>query len=217
MISFTNPNRTPSNTSTHLPEFLEVAEAYLSAYGEVINGRTGALKECFNVNISLWGDDISHLYEYIRIGGKNRDFQRYSQLLLEAQPIPAFNAPGHPAYAKGIKRLPRLISLLKEQPASRQAVVVLSDETCFTSYQILIRDNKLQLLLSARSVHLTKGLPFDVLFWHEQIFQPAVEALGVSPGGIHLNIGSLQLEQSTGGTPSLLRPQCLTNTNPSML
>ena len=151
MISFTNPNRTPSDQSNHRPEFLEVARAYISAYGEVVKGRTGTLSECFNANISFWGDDISHLYGYIQNGSKMSEFREYSRLLLSGEAIPAFNAPGHLGYANSISRLQSLIDLLKADPTTRRAVSVISEETCFTSYQILIRDHKLQLLLNAIS------------------------------------------------------------------
>lgn len=192
MFHFTNSNHHTADTSCYPPEFLRVGKAYISAYGEVVKGRTGKLKECFNVNLTLWGNDLEHLRNYIRMQ-RNDEFLEYSSLLISGQAIPAFNAPGHPGYGDSIRARHRLIDILKADPTSRRAVAVISDETCFTSYQILIRDNKLQLLLNARSVHLIQGLPLDVLFWAEQIFWPVAKALGISPGGMHINIGSLHL------------------------
>ena len=93
--------------------------------------------------------------------------------------------------------------LLKNNPNSRQAVIHIKeprdlvnrpskDVNCTIAMQFLLRDNKLDLIVTMRSNDIWLGLPYDVFNFTCMQIQMAME-LGVNIGVYYHNAGSLHM------------------------
>ena len=93
--------------------------------------------------------------------------------------------------------------LLQKDPNSRQAVIHIKeprdvvnrpskDVNCTIAMQFLLRDNKLDLIVTMRSNDIWLGLPYDVFNFTCMQIQMAME-LGVEIGTYYHNAGSLHL------------------------
>lgn len=93
--------------------------------------------------------------------------------------------------------------LLKNNPNSRQAVIHIKeprdlinrpskDVNCTIAMQFLLRDNKLDLIVTMRSNDIWLGLPYDVFNFTCMQIQMAME-LGVEIGTYYHNAGSLHM------------------------
>lgn len=96
--------------------------------------------------------------------------------------------------------------LLQEIPDSRQAVMHIKeprdlikrpskDVNCTIAMQFLLRNNKLDLIVTMRSNDLWLGLPYDVFNFTCMQIQMAME-LGVEIGKYYHNVGSLHVYES---------------------
>ena len=93
--------------------------------------------------------------------------------------------------------------LLKKDPTSRQAVIHIKeprdvikrpskDVNCTIAMQFLLRNNKLDLIVTMRSNDIWLGLPYDVFNFTCMQIQMAME-LGVDIGTYYHNAGSLHM------------------------
>jgi thymidylate synthase len=95
-----------------------------------------------------------------------------------------------------------VLALLRDDPASRRAVIDLSDQevldpltadvSCTSTFQVLIRDAALHVIVHMRSNDAVWGLPYDIfLFTMLQEMMSAM--LGLEPGVYIHSVGSLHL------------------------
>lgn len=99
-----------------------------------------------------------------------------------------------------------IVSLLKEKPNTRQAVLTMwnagdlphailgdkKDIPCTLSLQFLLRDKRLHVVTTMRSNDVWLGMPYDV-YCFTAIQQLVAGALGVDVGSYHHRVGSLHL------------------------
>lgn len=105
------------------------------------------------------------------------------------------------AYGPKIRgQLGYVVETLKRDPDSRQAVLTIwresppqtKDVPCTISIQYLLRDRKLEAVITMRSSDAWLGLPYDIFnFTRTQSWVAA--CLGVKTGGLHLTLGSSHL------------------------
>lgn len=96
-------------------------------------------------------------------------------------------------------QLPRVIQRLREDPVSRQAVIeirrpqaVTKDEPCTLSFQFLLRQDRLNVVVTMRSSDVWLGFPYDV-FNFTQLANCVAGVLGKQRGCIWLQFGSSHL------------------------
>lgn len=98
---------------------------------------------------------------------------------------------------------PLLVSVLKRDRDSRQAVIDLWDDLplmmpaskdvpCTTSLQFLVRDEHLEMIATMRSSDAWLGFPYDV-FMFSRLGAAMAGELGVDQGSLILNLGSSHL------------------------
>lgn len=102
----------------------------------------------------------------------------------------------------GRSRWDALLGLLREDPASRRAVIDLSgggkceaqavDVSCTSTMQVLIRNGLLHLIVQMRSNDVVWGLPYDV-FLFTMIQELLAQTLGLELGAYVHGAGSLHL------------------------
>jgi thymidylate synthase len=98
-----------------------------------------------------------------------------------------------------------IISLLRRKPSSRRAVAQVYDATdlrgeqkdvpCTCTFQFLVRDETLHLIVSMRSNDAYKGLPHDV-FCFTMLQELVARAVGVELGTYRHNVGSLHVYET---------------------
>ena len=103
---------------------------------------------------------------------------------------------------KSVDQISNIINLLKRKPQSRQAVVQLfsrydiaegqSEVPCTCSFQFLLRDNALDLLVNMRSNDMTRGFTHDV-FCFTMLQEIVAKCLDVGLGRYKHFVGSLHL------------------------
>jgi Thymidylate synthase len=91
---------------------------------------------------------------------------------------------------------------LRRDPATRQAVVTLwrgdeltadtRDTPCTTTFQFLLRNNRLEMRVTMRSNDAWLGLPYDLMMF-SCLQRTLAAALGVEPGPYVHNVGSLHV------------------------
>lgn len=96
----------------------------------------------------------------------------------------------------------QVISLLKNKPTTRQAVIQLfspkdtskqfNDTPCTLSWQFMIRDNKLHMYTNMRSNDAYRGLPHDI-FVFTMLQELVSKILGIEVGAYHHYVSSLHL------------------------
>lgn len=109
---------------------------------------------------------------------------------------------------KIVDQLPYIVSCLKKDPDSRQAVINIwrekpsssKDIPCTTTLQFLIRDNKLNMIVNMRSQDIVLGLVYDVFSFSMVLCASLIllrnENASVRSGSVYLNIGSLHLYET---------------------
>jgi thymidylate synthase len=112
------------------------------------------------------------------------------------------------------EQLQYVIGLLRAEPASRRAIISLwnpdnrgklSLDPCHTQYQFSIRDGRLDLIWTQRSVDYAVGAPSDFILAALYVLTLADE-LQVSPGIITFNFGDTHLyEEHINEFSSMLR------------
>lgn len=95
-----------------------------------------------------------------------------------------------------------VVQLLMADRQSRQAVMHYNrpshylnqskDIPCTLTAQVVIRNNKLSMIVSQRSCDLWFGMPYDVP-WHCYLIRSLARDLGVETGFFHHSIGSLHI------------------------
>lgn len=99
------------------------------------------------------------------------------------------------------EQLKYIIDLLKTEPTSRRAVISLwnpdnrgklSLDPCHTQYQFSIRDGRLDMIWTQRSVDYAVGAPSDFILAALYVLTISTE-LGVAPGIITFNFGDTHL------------------------
>jgi hypothetical protein len=198
-MDFINPNHYLEGGPTDFPSRIKDLYTLLMQTGEAVISRTGKMWEVIGVSFDLHIEDLDLLDTYFNnpLGGHPRLLwarghqKQFITDLLTGQDMPIFEAKGSLAYAEAVAKLPGLIDLLRADPASRRAVIIIGADTCYSSLQVLTRGGKLWLLMSARSVNLTTGLHRDANFWDTQVLRPLAGALNLPIGGIHFSVGSL--------------------------
>ena len=105
------------------------------------------------------------------------------------------------AYGPGLApQWPYLFAVLMNDPHTRQAVASIwkpcplpsKDIPCTLSFQFLIRDNKLNLIVTMRSSDVWLGLPYD-MFSFSQMQNAVAAKLKIPRGWIQFNLGSSHL------------------------
>lgn len=113
------------------------------------------------------------------------------------------------------------IEQLKRSPDTRQAIVNLweppcpvksKDIPCTLSFQFMIRQGKLEMIVTMRSSDAWLGIPYD-FFTFSMIGNAVAGELAVEPGGIIMQLGSSHLyERDWGKVIELLSHQCESTT-----
>lgn len=105
------------------------------------------------------------------------------------------------AYGPWFKQgIGRAFSLLKKDPATRQAFVKIGDPAqrdskdvpCTLGWQFLIRGGRLHMIANMRSSDAWLGIPYDV-YSFSQIGNCVAGALNLEPGDLYLNLASSHL------------------------
>ena len=144
----------------------------------------------------LWylsaSNDLKFIKHYIGTYGKYSDDKKT-----------VFGAYGPRIFGEGDNaQIQRVISLLREKPDTRQAVVQIFDRRdllephkdipCTCTLQFMLRENRLQLLTTMRSSDAWLGLPHDI-FCFTMIQELVARSLGVELGDYKHFAGSLHL------------------------
>ena len=221
MFCFSNPNREATSfREALLPQpFLDAQDCVLK-YGHAVRSRTGRMKEIVSTAIDLYEEDLDQLDLFFGRpatgnGAYTLDAVRpcewtaarqdeYCERLLKGIAIAAFGAVdgGQPsAYAKALERLPTILERLEADLTTRQAILVLGEDSCVTSLQFLARAHTdiatdepthLHLVANLRSSNLTVGLHRDANFIDTYFLKPVAKKLGLKRS-LHLHIASLHL------------------------
>jgi thymidylate synthase len=109
------------------------------------------------------------------------------------------------AMRDGVDQLRSILTLLKERPSSRRAVVQLfnaediathhKEVPCTTAFQFFIRDDRLHMAVTMRSNDAYKGLPHDI-FCFTMIQEMLARALEVELGEYMHFVGSMHLYEN---------------------
>lgn len=144
----------------------------------------------------LWylsaNNDLKFIEHYIGTYGKYSDDMKT-----------IFGAYGPRIFGEGDKaQIQKVISLLRDKPDTRQAVVQVFDRgdllephkdiPCACTLQFMMRENRLQLLTTMRSNDAWLGLPHDI-FCFTMIQELVARSLGVELGDYKHFAGSLHL------------------------
>lgn len=112
--------------------------------------------------------------------------------------------------AEGLRsQLPALIEKLEKDPLTRQAVLSIYEggdlygygglnTPCTLTMQFLIRESALQCIVTMRSSDVYLGLTYD-LFVFSMILETIARAIGIQPGAVFLNAGSLHMYEKHVG------------------
>jgi thymidylate synthase len=110
--------------------------------------------------------------------------------------------PDYGAYGPRVApQLPDVLDVLRDDPASRRAVLSIwrprdlthdGDRPCTLTLQALVRDDKLELHVTMRSNDVWLGTPYDV-FMFTQLQLSLARELGVSAGRYVHHVGSMHL------------------------
>lgn len=209
-----NPNRYVDlhDPQHEVPTLLWDLYEYLYTHGDRVFTRTGTVKEVIGVSFTLYSEELLALKKYFEKGEHlgypfnvldkkssssvfSRGFQKdYEGRLLTGAAIPIFCAKaGEPYYARAIKAAAPIVTALQADPMSRQTAVLISEKTCFNSYSLQLRNNRLHLILNARSLNLSHGAHRDIRFWDEHLLTPTAIKLGAIPHAITLNVANLHI------------------------
>lgn len=103
-----------------------------------------------------------------------------------------------------VDQLPKVVSLLKEDPESRRAVLYFNDRctpdydrACTTSIQFMIRKGQLLSTVTMRSWDLVYGLPMDIVMFG-MLAKFVAKLLDIQAGHIVCNAASIHLYEATG-------------------
>jgi thymidylate synthase len=126
---------------------------------------------------------------------------------------------------KGINQVDQVISILRRKPDSRQAIIQLFDTTdiadeyndvpCTCTIQLMIRNQRLQMITFMRSNDIFKGLPHDV-FCFTMIQELIARSLSIEIGSYKHLVGSLHLYNSEKDTAKQFLDEGWQPTNISM-
>ncbi len=205
-MHFTNPNRfiDEINPTVQAPSILLNLYDEVTKFGHVLPGRLGNTLEIYGVNFTLWNEDLINLQTYMNtqtwapfktpiLNGRRVSVKTYHDYVLAGKAWPAFEGKDDASYANALKLIPTIVDQLSMNEETRQCNFILGAETCFTSFQFMVRNDKIHLFMNARSLNLTQGLPYDALFWAEYLLAPVAKALKKEIAGIHFWVGSLHV------------------------
>lgn len=134
---------------------------------------------------------------------------QYTDVLVD----PAAAAYG--AYGPRLRaQLTSVIELLRRDPTTRRAVLSIwsvddlthdGDRPCTIALQFLVRNGRLELVVSMRSQDVWLGVPYDV-FMFTQLQRSLARQLGVGTGRYVHHVGSLHLYDRDSDSVGRLRP-----------
>jgi len=118
---------------------------------------------------------------------------------------------------KGVDQLKKIIEILKKNPRDRRMIVnawnpaqleEMSLPPCFYSFQLVVINNKLNLLWNERSVDLMLGLPFDITS-HGLLLHLIAKEAGLREGKLIGFLGDVHLfENHVEGAKEQLTRDC---------
>ncbi|MCC9146847.1 MULTISPECIES: thymidylate synthase [unclassified Arthrobacter] len=201
-----------------LDDILNKAYTDVLRHGVRIEPTNGSTAELFGVMLEL----TQPLARISRSQNRERIFSALGELLwyLSGSDDPAFvshyvkyytrpdvSIDGHAigAYGPrlidfdGVNQIETVISILKNNPASRNAVIQLFDHEdgprhapCTLALQFVVREGKLNMMTSMRSNDLFLGFPHDV-FAFTMLQEIIAKSLDVDLGTYYHSVGSLHL------------------------
>lgn len=200
-------NREYTFPDGELPErLLQVWDTVVN-FGDVVDSRLGRTLEVLGASFTLYNEDIECLERFVRDHAADVTRPPFNNSIINQEHIAvlagrvgpisqAFGSTGSTKYSTVIGN--RKVLMDKLSDGSRQALLTVGDDTCWTSVQLFNRGGRLSAVLNARSVDAYNGLIPDALFWHRYLIKDISVRLGLPFIGMVLNIGSLHLYRKDG-------------------
>ena len=209
-MKFYYPNREMVYNETGLGERLNQTLFTLFEMGAAVQSRLGGTYELPGVSFDLYTEDFDTITRYTEsihfsawISASKINQEHEAVMKGEAGPISQqYNMTPNSSYADAVLNMDAILPFITE--GSRNAIIFLGVDTCWTSVQLFNRNNRLCAVFSARSVDAVNGLIPDLLFWHRLFLIPLAKKLGLAFQGCTLNIGSLHYYAEDSGKLRIL-------------
>jgi hypothetical protein len=187
MLNFICPNRPLSQ-----PPFGALPDSFVSLlhqaldFGEIIGTDEPGFqcREIYGARFTLWETDLQALASYYHEAPGYQAIQGFPVYAKSPQTVEAILGDASQIVQAALE------ALTSQNPSLRHIFVSRAD-TRYLSAQVMIRDHKIQLLLSAPVVEISRELGKDAVCLYEEILLPLAESLKLPIGGLHFAVSSL--------------------------